>query len=130
MTDTDNDSKFNKFWAAVEVLNRGRDVLIDGLADEILSQADNLVDGGFLFNEFVEAQGTRVHFLCLLISQLEQAAETLDEKFARTAPPKKATKETPPAAPKKRRSRAKSAGTTETKKIARQSPHEDSADET
>ncbi len=125
---TDPDPKFNKFWAAVEVLNRGRDVLIDGLADEILSQADHLVDGGFLFNEFVEAQGTRVHFLCLLISQLEQAAETLDDQLSRTTPPKKPTKEasSASAAPKKRRSRAKSDGP---KKIARQSPQEDPADE-
>src|SRR5688572_26217603 len=96
-----SDPMYNKYRAAVEVLLKGRDVLVDSLADEIIEQGDDLAEGGFLFNEFLEGQGTRLHFLCLLVSQLEQSAETLDEKL--TAPPQ-------PPAPKpraKRKPRAK-----------------------
>jgi hypothetical protein len=89
------DTRFNKFRAAIEVLQRGRDVLVEDLADEILSHADDLVDGGFTFNEFLEGQGTRIHFLSLLLTQLEQSAEVLDEAI------------NPPPPPKKRRSRSK-----------------------
>jgi len=94
------DNTFNKYRSAVQVLQRGRDVLIEALAEEILSQQDDLVEGGFLFNEFLEAQGTRIHFLSLLVSQLEQSAESLDDI---------AVEEPPPAvkAPRKRRSRSK-----------------------
>ena len=91
-----SDTGFNKYRAAIEILHRGRDLLVEGLADEILAQSDDLIEGGFLFNEFLEAQGTRLHFLCLLVSQLEQSAESLEE--ARTPPPP-AEEE----APKKRR---------------------------
>jgi hypothetical protein len=69
----------NKYRSAVEVLQRGRDTLVAELADEILDREEELVEGGFLLNEFLEAQGTRLHFLCLLVSQLEQSAEALDE---------------------------------------------------
>jgi hypothetical protein len=90
------DLPVNKYRAAIEVLQQGRDVLVDGLADEILDQDAGLMEGGYLFNEFLETQGTRLHFLSLLVSQLEQSAEAFDE--AHSAPPK--------AAPK-RRSRSK-----------------------
>src|SRR3954447_15935762 len=93
-----SDPRFNKYRAAVDVLQRGRDVLVDELADEILTQADDLIEGGFLFNEFLEGQGTRIHFLGLLLTQLEQSAEALDESRAAAAPP---------APPKKRRTRSK-----------------------
>jgi hypothetical protein len=111
-----SDTGFNKFRAAIEVLQRGRDFLVDGLADEILDQADDLLEGGFIFNEFLEAQGTRLHFLCLLVSQLEQSAEALEE--SRPAPPPPA-EETPK---KRRKSRT-------TKKLQRQTSPEGS-DET
>jgi hypothetical protein len=87
------DNLFNKYRAAIEVLQRGRDVLVEGLADEILDQGEGLTEGGFLFNEFLETQGTRLHFLTLLLSQLEQSAETLSELQMqvpeRKAPPRR-----------------------------------------
>lgn len=92
-----HDPGFNKFRTAMEILQRGRDVLVDDLANEILDHADDLTDGGFAFNEFLEGQGTRLHFLSMLLAQLEQSAEALDEA---AAPP-------PPPAPRKRRSRSK-----------------------
>jgi hypothetical protein len=106
-----HDPRFNKYRAAMEVLQRGRDLLVDDLANEILGQADDLLEGGFAFNEFLEGQGTRLHFLSLLMSQLEMSAEALDEA---TAPP-------PPPAPRKRRSRSK--------KLERQGAPEGSAED-
>jgi hypothetical protein len=106
-----SDSPFNKFRAAIEVLQHGRDVLVEILADEVLANADDLVDGGFAFNEFLEAQGTRLHFLMLLVSQLEASADALDD--ARNPPP--------PPSPRKRRPRSK--------KISRQPSTEGSADD-
>jgi hypothetical protein len=91
----------NKFRTAIEILQRGRDVLVEDLADEVLDRQEDLSEGGFLLNEFLEAQGTRLHFLCLLVSQLEQSAEALDESMP-SPPPLPALK---PAA--KRRTRAK-----------------------
>ena len=88
----------NKYRAAIDVLMSGRDVLIGTLADEILDQAENLVEGGFQFNEFLETQGTRLHFLGLMVAQLEQSADIFDE--AHYTPP-------PMPAPKKRKPRAK-----------------------
>jgi len=95
----------NKYRAAIEVLMSGRDVLVGSLADDILAQADDLMDGGFLFNEFLESQGTRLHFLGLMIAQLEQSADTLDETFYAAPPP------LPASAPKKRKPRAKKLAT-------------------
>jgi len=88
---------YNKYRAAIEVLQKGRDVLVEAMADEILDQGPDLVDGGYQFNEFLESQGTRLHFLSLLVSQLEQSADSLDEIL--TAPP-------PPPAPPSTRKRA------------------------
>ena len=108
---------FNKFRAAVEVLQKGRESLVESLAEEVLAQEDDLLEGGFLFNEFLEAQGTRLHFLSLLVSQLEQSADTLDE--ANIEPPN------PPQpqarAPRKRKPRAK--------KIAQQASSEGKPDD-
>src|SRR5262245_23419378 len=73
-----SESKSNKYREAIEILLRGREVLVEELADEILAQSDDLIEGGYAFNEFLEGQGTRIHFLGLLVSQLEQAAEALD----------------------------------------------------
>jgi len=69
----------NKFRIAVEVLQKGRDLVVDAIADDVIHQADDLLDGGYQFHEFLETQGTRLHFLGLLIQQLEQSAETVEE---------------------------------------------------
>jgi len=107
----------NKYRAAIEVLQRGRDDLVEGLAEEILDRQDDLSEGGFLLNEFLEAQGTRLHFLCLLVSQLEQSAEALEEsRPSLLSPPTTVQK---PAA--KRRPR--------TKKLAQQTSGKNSSDE-
>ena len=94
---------FNKYRAAIEVLQRGRESLVESLAEEVLAQEEDLLEGGFILNEFLEAQGTRLHFLSLLMSQLEQSADTLDE--ANVEPPD------PPQpkaqSPRKRKPRAK-----------------------
>ncbi len=94
----------NKYRTAIDILMSGRDVLIGSLADDILDQAEDLVEGGFQFNEFLETQGTRLHFLGLMIAQLEQSADTFDEANYVPPPP-------PPAAPKKRKPRAKKLAT-------------------
>ena len=104
--------KFNKFRAAVEVLQRGRDQVVDSIADDVIDQGDDLVDGGYMFHEFLETQGTRLHFLSLLISQLEQSAETLDESLAPPPLPE------PPKKPRKPR----------TKKLTRQASAEKTED--
>jgi hypothetical protein len=96
-----SDTSFNKFRAAAQVLQRGRDLLVESLAEDVLDQADDLIDNNFLFNEFLESQGTRLHFLMLVLSQLEQSADSFDELAAIQPPPK-------PAEPaKKKRTRAK-----------------------
>lgn len=96
-----SDPLYNKYRAAIEVLQKGRDVLIDALADEILDQGVDLVEGGYQFNEFLESQGTRLHFLSLLVGQLEQSADALDEVMTAPPPPP------PPKAPARKRTRAK-----------------------
>jgi len=107
----------NKYRRAVEILQRGRDVLVDDLTNEILDREDELVGGGFLLNEFLEAQGTRLHFLCLLVSQLEQSAEGQDE-VRPSASPAPAAK---PAAQRRPR--------TKTKKLPQQTTGKGAADE-
>ena len=98
----------NKYRAAVEVLQRGRDTMMDALAEDIVHQAENLLDSPFLFNEFLETQGTRVHFLTLLLSQLEQSAEQYEEA---SSPGHcdfvEHSLEEPAPPPKRRRSRSK-----------------------
>jgi hypothetical protein len=79
------DTNFNKFRAAAAVLQRGRSTLVDTLAEEILDQSDELLDNGYQFHEFLENQGTRLHFLGLLLACLEQSAEELDEQRASAA---------------------------------------------
>ena len=94
----------NKYRTAIDILMSGRDVLIGTLADDILAQSENLVEGGFLFNEFLETQGTRLHFLSLMVAQLEQSAEIFDEAHY-TPPP------LPDPVPRKRKPRAKKLAT-------------------
>jgi hypothetical protein len=87
----------NKFRTAMEVLQRGRDQLVEEMADQIIDQEEHFLDGGYLFNEFLEGQGTKLHFLALLLAQLEQSAEQLEEAEA------KAAQESEPPKPKPRR---------------------------
>lgn len=88
----------NKYRAAIELLQRGRDHLVDELAEQVLDQGDFLIETPYLFNEMLEGQGTKLHFLGLLIAQLEQSAEQQEEAEARSAPP-------PPSKPRKPRAR-------------------------
>ena len=94
-------TRSNKFRAAVEVLQKGRDLVVDAIANDVIDQADELLDGGYQFNEFLETQGTRLHFLSLLIQQLEQSAEVVEE--AETTPPPPI--EVKPRKPRKPRSK-------------------------
>jgi len=101
-----NAATHNKYRTAIAVLERGRDSLVDSLADDIIEQEDDLPYGGYLLNELLETQGTRLHFLSLLIGQLEQSAEALEE--AQAPPPL-------PKPPAKRRPRAKKTDQTASK---------------
>lgn len=105
---------YNKFRAAVEVLQKGRDLVVDAIADDILEQGDDLLEGGYQLHEFLENQGTRLHFLTLLIQQLEQSAESVEE--AQSPPPK--LPEPKPRKPRKPRA----------KKLPSKSPAESSQD--
>jgi hypothetical protein len=69
----------NKYRAALEILQKGRDQLVDQVTDQILDQGEDMLENGYLLQEFLENQGTRLHFLTLLASQIEQSAELLDE---------------------------------------------------
>lgn len=100
---------FNKYRAAIELLQRGRDTLMEGMTDEILAMGDDLPEAGYQFQEFLETQGTRMHFLSLLIGQLEQSADAFDEAHA------------PPKPTAKRRSR--------TKRLPQQTTKEEPADD-
>ncbi len=73
----------NKYRAAMDVLQKGHDLLVEGLADEVLDQRENLLEGGFQFHEFLESQGARLHFLGLIMGHLEQSAEILEEEARR-----------------------------------------------
>jgi len=109
---------FNKYRAAIEVLQKGRDVLVEAMAEEILDQGPDLVDGGYQFNEFLESQGTRLHFLSLLVGQLEQSADALDEVLSAVPPPP-----APKAPARKRAPRSKA------KKIQQKVPTEGSPED-
>ena len=89
----------NKFRVAVEVLQKGRDLVMNAIADDVLYQADDFLEGGYQFNEFLEVQGTKLHFLSLLIQQLEQSAESVEEAQA-TPPPPPAAKVSKPRKPR------------------------------
>ena len=108
---------WNKYRTAIDILQKGRDVLVEAMADEIVDQGRDLVDGGYQFNEFLESQGTRLHFLSLLVSQLEQSADALDEALTAPPPPP------PPKSPARKRTRARS------KKIQQKVPTEGSPDD-
>jgi hypothetical protein len=103
-----NGSKANKYRTALEVLQRGRELLVEDLADEVLDQSDDLIQSGYAFNEFLENQGTRVHFLCLLMAQLEQSADALDETEAPVTVEIEVEPPPPPSATAKRKRRSRS----------------------
>jgi hypothetical protein len=92
--------RLNKYRDAIDLLQKGRDFLVESIADEILDQGDGLLEGSYQFNELLETQGTRLHFLTLLMGQLEQSAETLEESKPAPAPP-------PARSPARKKSRAK-----------------------
>jgi len=112
-----SDPYFNKYRAAIDILQKGRDLLVNALAEEILDQGMDLIEGGYQFNEFLESQGTRLHFLSVLVGQLEQSAEVMDEAIITAPPPP------PPKVPARKRSRARP------KKIQQKVPTEGSADD-
>jgi hypothetical protein len=77
------DLPFNKYRAAMEILQQGRDLLVESLAEQVLDQQENLLGGGFQFHEFLESHGARLHFLGLILGHLEQSAEFLEELTAK-----------------------------------------------
>lgn len=76
----------NRYQKAVEVLQKGREVLLRDLADDIIDRAEDFEEGGFLFQEFLENQGTKLHFLYLMVSQLEQSSEAFEEARRKSEP--------------------------------------------
>lgn len=69
----------NRFQLAIEVLQKGREVLMQDLADHIIDREEDFIEGGFLFQEFLENQGSKLHFLYLMLSQLEQSSEQFED---------------------------------------------------
>lgn len=74
----------NRYQLAVDVLQKGREVLLRDLTEEILYHAEDFEEGGFLFQEFLENQGTKLHFLYLMLSQLEQSADAFEATMRRS----------------------------------------------
>jgi|APCry1669189034_1035192.scaffolds.fasta_scaffold01590_5 hypothetical protein len=68
----------NKYRSALEVLQKGRDMLVDELADAVSVHGEDLLQSPFLLTEILEGHGTKLQFLMLLISQLERSAEDVD----------------------------------------------------
>lgn len=91
----------NKFRAAMEILTQGRDRLVEAVAEEVLDQGPDLLESGYQFNEFLEVQGSRLHFVTLLLGQLEQSADSLDEVIAAAQPPRSRARKPRQARPKK-----------------------------
>ena len=54
------------------------------LSEEILDRAEDFTEGGFLFQEFLENQGTKLHFLYLMVSQLEQSSDAFEENLRKS----------------------------------------------
>lgn len=102
-----SDQPMNKYRAALSLLQRGRDQMVDSLAEEVLYQGDDLLEASWSLNEMLETQGTRLHFLGLLIQQLEQSAEQYEEAHPAPPPPKPVPVPAPQAKAKKPRTRTK-----------------------
>jgi hypothetical protein len=92
----------NKYRAAMEILLQGRDQLVETLADDVLDQQENLLEGGFQFHEFLESQGARLHFLGLIMGHLEQSAELIEELQGERLEPLPSTTKSPHPQPRKR----------------------------
>ncbi|ADV64192.1 hypothetical protein Isop_3635 [Isosphaera pallida ATCC 43644] len=73
--------RVNKYRQALAILNQARDVMVESLADEILDNADEFAEGGFLFHEFLESRGPRFQFLGIVGGFLEYAAEQFDDQW-------------------------------------------------
>jgi hypothetical protein len=65
----------NKYRDALDVLRRGRDLLVDELADAVNDRAEDLLESPFLLGELLENHGMKLQFLTLMMSQLEQLAD-------------------------------------------------------
>src|SRR5262245_19983157 len=102
------DQPVNKYRAAMDILQHGRDLLVDSLAEDVLDQRDNLLEGGYQFHEFLETQGARLHFLGLILGHLEQSAEFVEEIAAKRLEPC-TEKPKPRASQTRRRARARPA---------------------
>lgn len=76
----------NKYREALELLQRSRAQLVEEATDHILDQGEEILEQNYLFHEFLENQGTRLHFLTLLAGQIEQSADDWDEARARETP--------------------------------------------
>ena len=97
----------NKYRAAMEVLLQGRDQLVETLADDVLDQQENLLEGGFQFHEFLECQGARLHFLGLILGHLEQSAELVEQFSGQSLEPlPSAGKPAPPQSRKRSKARS------------------------
>lgn len=68
----------NKYRAALRILQQGRDRFADELADTVLDRSDELLESPYLMTELVESQGSKLHYLAMLMAQLEQSAEDQD----------------------------------------------------
>ena len=68
----------NKYRNALEVLQKGRDMLVDELADAVSVHGEDLLESPFLLTEILEGHGSKLQFLMLLMSQLERSAEDID----------------------------------------------------
>jgi hypothetical protein len=70
--------RFNKYRAALHVLQKGRDLLADELAETVLDRSEDLLESAYLMTDLVETQGSRLHYLAMLMAQLEQSADDFD----------------------------------------------------
>ena len=83
----------NKYRAAMEVLLQGRDQLVETLADDVLDQQENLLEGGFQFHEF--------------LGHLEQSAELVEQFSGQSLEPlPSAGKPAPPQSRKRSKARS------------------------
>lgn len=76
-------SATNKYRDALDVLKRGRDLLVDELAEAVNDRAEDLLDSPFLLGELLENHGMKLQFLTLMMSQLEQLADEASTSEAR-----------------------------------------------
>lgn len=95
----------NKYREALELLQRSRDQLVDQVTDHLLDQGEEVLEQGYMIHEFLENQGTRLHFLTLLASQIEQSADQWDEARVQESIPRPARSAArkPSAKPRRRK---------------------------